>query len=588
MPSISQVGTYNINALTVADVYVQIVPPQFRLNGVPSSIFGVVGTASWGPVNQPQIVGSYAEFVQIFGPMLPRTYDMGTAAWIAFMQGPAGMGRFVRVTDGSDLAATITAQTNCITFTSKYTGSYGNSTVVYVDTGSALNSYRARVVMPGMVPEMFDNIFKGVSSVAVDTAGTGYTSVPAVTFSAPQIAGGRRARGHVTLSTTTVGAVVIDDPGTGYTSAPTITFSGGGGSGAAATATIAVWPAMVDAINNGQSGMRGPSDYVVASAGGGTTAPSTASYTLVGGSDGAAAITGTILLGTDSVPRTGMYALRGQGCSVAMLTDCTDTSTWATQVSFGTDEGCMMALCGPASQSISSAISAKSGASIDTFVAKILLGDWLYMNDTVNNLPNRLVSPQAFFVGRRANLSPENSSLNKPVQGVVASQKTTTGMPYTQADLSALAVAGIDVLTSPSPGGGYFAFRNGRNASSDPSRHGENYTTMTFYIAKTLAAGMGIYIGELQSRRKDDRTRARAKATIDSFMAVMANQQPTPMIDQFQTILDKSNNADDTIGLGYMFAYVRVVYMAVVEFFVVNLEGGQTVQITTQSQAPFA
>jgi hypothetical protein len=71
----------------------------------------------------------------------------------------------------------------------------------------------------------------GVASVAVTAGGTSYTT-PTVTFSLPQIAGGVRATGTLTVGSGIITAVVITNPGTGYTSAPTATISGGGGSGA--------------------------------------------------------------------------------------------------------------------------------------------------------------------------------------------------------------------------------------------------------------------------------------------------------------------------------------------------------------------
>lgn len=39
---ISQIGQINTTALQVADVYVQIVPPRFLLNGVPSNILALL------------------------------------------------------------------------------------------------------------------------------------------------------------------------------------------------------------------------------------------------------------------------------------------------------------------------------------------------------------------------------------------------------------------------------------------------------------------------------------------------------------------------------------------------------------------
>ena len=76
-----------------------------------------------------------------------------------------------------------------------------------------------------------------VTSVIVTVGGSGYTSTPTVTFSAPP--SGTTATGTATVVSNVVTVVSITNAGTGYTSAPTITFSGGGGTAAAATAIIA-------------------------------------------------------------------------------------------------------------------------------------------------------------------------------------------------------------------------------------------------------------------------------------------------------------------------------------------------------------
>lgn len=71
---------------------------------------------------------------------------------------------------------------------------------------------------------------EGVATVAIETAGTGYYAAnAAVTFSAPQIAGGTRATGTVTIGNVSIGniaGVVLTNVGTGYTSAPSVTFTG--------------------------------------------------------------------------------------------------------------------------------------------------------------------------------------------------------------------------------------------------------------------------------------------------------------------------------------------------------------------------
>ncbi|MFO0966754.1 MAG: LamG-like jellyroll fold domain-containing protein [Gemmataceae bacterium] len=82
----------------------------------------------------------------------------------------------------------------------------------------------------------------GVTSVTITNGGSGYTSAPTVTFSAPPATGLAisTATGLATITNGVVTSVTIINPGFGYTSTPpTITFSGGNGSGAAATATVA-------------------------------------------------------------------------------------------------------------------------------------------------------------------------------------------------------------------------------------------------------------------------------------------------------------------------------------------------------------
>lgn len=78
-----------------------------------------------------------------------------------------------------------------------------------------------------------------VASVTMTNFGSGYTSTPTVTFSAPT-GGGVTATGTANLSGSTVGSITITNKGTGYTANPTITITGGGGSSAAATANLSL------------------------------------------------------------------------------------------------------------------------------------------------------------------------------------------------------------------------------------------------------------------------------------------------------------------------------------------------------------
>lgn len=74
-----------------------------------------------------------------------------------------------------------------------------------------------------------------VPRVDVTAGGTLYTSAPTVTFTG---GGGTGAAATAVLDGDAVDTVYMTDWGSDYTSAPTVGFTGGGGSGATATATV--------------------------------------------------------------------------------------------------------------------------------------------------------------------------------------------------------------------------------------------------------------------------------------------------------------------------------------------------------------
>ena len=85
MPIVEQ-GSINTTAALLPDLYIQIVPPRLLVfAGVPSNTLGIVGTASWGPVNAPAIVGSLGQYVEQFGAIANRKFDMGTAVAAAVL-----------------------------------------------------------------------------------------------------------------------------------------------------------------------------------------------------------------------------------------------------------------------------------------------------------------------------------------------------------------------------------------------------------------------------------------------------------------------------------------------------------------------
>jgi hypothetical protein len=512
MPIVQQ-GSINTTALVVPDLYVQIVPPQnLVLNGVPTDVVGVVGTASWGPVGQPVIIATMADYARTFGPIVARKYDMGTQVATAVQQGAQNF-RCVRATDGTDTATAFQLPNTSFVFTALYTGSLGNQIAVSMDTGSKSGTWRLTVSLPGLQPEVFDNI---------------------------------------------------------------------GGAGAA------FWKALANAVNNGLGPQRGPSQIVVANPGSTSVTPVSFSWNFASGAQGTdgAGATAASLVGVDVTPRTGMYALRGQGCSIGLLADGDDATQWTVQAQFGLSEGVYMVLTGPAGDTITNAVSQKQTAGLDSYACKLMFGDWIWWNDQVNGVV-RVVSPQGFVAGRLANLSPEQSSLNKPLYGVVGSQKsgapgTGQSTSYAAAELGVLLQAGIDVIANPQPGGAFWGVRGGHNSSSNAATNGDNYTRLTNYIAATLASGMGQYVGQVINASLFRRIRA----TQLSFLQNMLGQGLLGSTDgslPFSVICDTSNNPQSRTALGYVQSDAQVQYQAINEKFIVNMEGGQTVQVQRQT-----
>lgn len=509
---VSPSGFINLASLNIPDVYINIESPPAIVSGIPTDILGIVGVGSWGPVNSPIIAGGIGQVVEKVGRPSVRSHDLATAAWVAGMQGGNNF-RLVRVTDGTDTAATGTFHTNCFTLTARHTGTIGNGISCAITQGRVSGSYTITIFMPGVQPEQFDNVAAGLSGNAV-------------------------------------------------------------------------YVAIANAINHGVGSTRGPSEIVVATAGSGTLGPfqggpvgqniTKVSFSLSGGTDGDG-VDCTDLLGSGTGTRSGMYALRNTGASVAFLADCDDSTTWPAQAVFALSEGVYMIGTGPAGESISDAVTEKSNKGIDSYGFKLLLGDWVYFNDSINGNPQRLVSPQGFVAGKIAALSPEQSSLNKPMLGIVGTQRTAANRVYSSSELQALSLAGIDVITNPIPAGNVFGARFGRNSSSETERHGDNYTRMTNFLAYSLQSQTGRFIGKLQSKRTDDPFRRSLKLAIDHFLQGLVD---FGMLDDFLVVCDKSNNSDDSIARGNCIVNVRAVYLSVVEYLIVNLEGGQTVSVT--------
>ena len=137
------------------------------------------------------------------------------------------------------------------------------------------------------------------------------------------------------------------------------------------------------------------------------------------------------------------------------------------------------------------------------------------------------------------------------------------------------------MIANPQPGGSFWGVRGGHNSSSNAAMNGDNYTRLTNYISATLAAGMGQYVGQVINASLFRRIRA----TQLSFLQNMFGQGLLGSVDgslPFSVICDTSNNPLSRTGLGYVQSDAQIQYQAINEKFIVNIEGGQTVQVQTQ------
>ena len=640
-------GVWNLAGLQVPGVYIDIIPPSPNLVGVATNIVGIVGVGSWGPVNSIILASTPNDCAIRCGVPTVRTHDIATHVWASSAVGGAIGYNLVRVTDGTDTAATTTVGS----------GSAGTAaTAVFTET-STNNFLAGDTVKIGGITYTFATTLTGVQGqVLVGAAfansaanlcaaingglGANTNYVPTVTLP-PATA--TTVTSTITVTANSVGtggntlASVYTASGTSAGSFAGSTFSGGvnatdgvtltakytGTLGNGITATItagtaassycitilfpnaapeifnnitgtgnALWVNIASAINLGNS-YRGPSNYVVAAAGSSTSAPTLGStLTLSGGTDGASGVTDTTMVGQDVYPRKGMYALRNSGVSAFTLVDLATSSLWPSLDTFALSEDTLACVATTSGDTIANAAATRTSVGLDDMWTWIAVGDWPTFYDNWNGL-SRLVCPTAYQLGIVGNQSPEQSPLNKVLRGISATQTTQANRSYAYTDLSLLNTSGIDVIVGPptTPGGAYYSWASGRNASSNTAANGVEYTTLTNFLARSADQyAAGSIIGQLQSIRPNDQTRAKAKALFDGFSAQLADPRTGSnghgIIDTWQCTCDLTNNPPASQALGYLYLYWTVRYLNAVRYFVIKLAGGGNVTVTSQSTPP--
>ena len=630
MVQIVPAGSLNVNALGADDFYVQIINPPSIVRGVPTDVMGMVGTASWGPVNTPVHVGSGQDGASVFGPVsslaLLDTHDLATDLQIAFSQAASNASLdawVVRVTDGTDtqasLALTGTASPAAktvtvagtiaandvltVTFTSAQISGSPLAVTYTVQTGDTLNTVAA-----GIAAAINGNNALS-SALVVATVSSAVVSVYApssvtVTLSSSVSSGatetltvgaGTASTAGITLKAIYSGIlgnqIKINIASGSVTSSYTVTIIPPVGLPEVFPnlASINFWQALQNAVNYGLSNYRGPSQYIRASAAiPAVGVPSAGTSTLTGGTDGRLAVGTAAMLGSDTVyPRTGMYALRelNPPVGVVWLSGLVDRTADASLAAFAASEGPCALLQFPAgtTTAVASAATATTGVNA---AGVPYLKDWIYWYDQANAI-TRLVSPAAFIGGKIASLTPEQSPGNKPVVGVVGTERNnpyTGNLPYTPSEIAILEAAGVMFIANPIPAGNSFGIRHGMTTQDDQATAPLEYWRMTSYIARTLGMIGGNYIGQLQSAQPDDPLRAALRLELNDTLTAMRS---FGQIDSYLVSCSFSASPTAKAGLGmntpssvaahYLFALVQVKYLSSVRFFVLSLQGGTTV-----------
>ncbi|WP_336762040.1 phage tail protein [Asaia sp. VD9] len=493
MPQLIQSGALNTAALPVPDLYIQIAQPETLLvSSSTTSLLGIIGTASWGPVDVPSVIGSVGQCREVFGGKRAWGSNLSVAVDVAVHQG-ASQFCLVRVTDDTDSAAQ--AMLGAVRIRARYTGSAGNGLKISLTK----QSYR-------------DGIF--ILSIAHEDLGS--TTYSGVDWADLQKAVSRDVRALVLVE-------MPDD----------------------------------------------------------TVAVETGSVQLAGGTDGAEPLAARFVGVSES--KTGLYALTSQGCSLATLAGVGDTLPMAAMLAFGQSEGVYMIAAGPRGETLAQAVQSKTALGLWSHALKYMHGDWLWWNDDTLGL--QLVSPALFAAGKLAALSPEQSGLNKPLTGIVGSQKNgfeATRFGYSMAELALLVENGIDVICNPSPGGTYWAIRAGHNTSLNSAIQSDAYTRLTNYLARALEGTMGQYVGSVIN----DTLFGNIRASILGFLSNLLSQGilgVTGGVLPYAVLCDSSNNPIERIATGYVQADVQVRYQGINEKFIINLQGGASVSVSTVS-----
>lgn len=632
---------FNPAALNASGVYVTVITPPGYVVGVPSDVIGVVGTASWGPVNRPVLLGSSQASVLAFGPITAAAldathgiYDLPTDLQNAFLQSTsqASLQAWgVRVTDGTDTAAFV-AVAGAATGTSE-TATIGG-TIAAGDTVSLTATSTGITGSPVTVT---------YTCVTADTTSTTATGLAAAVNANAALVGARvvaKVSGSVvtlyvpsSLTVTWSEAVTPSSGGPTVTLAtgsastagasPTAIFTGSGGNNVQVvisagvqsntfTATVVppfggvaevfpnlpgagFWAAFAGAVNSGISAARGPSHILTvpaASVNNAVGAPTPGTYSLATGTDGRGVTTAALLGSQTSTPMTGFYALTGltPGVGIAWIAGSTDQTLPTLLAQWGESNGSKVLWPFASGLTTGAALTlAQTIGVADT--AFDYVKDWVYIKDTSNNVV-RQVPPTAIIGGMWATYGPQESWDNKPVYGVLGTERSYGPLgtqPYTNSELGQLQSAGIGIITNPINAGRMWGTWGGRSTSNNSATVPSEYWRLTSYITRSLANFGGQYVSQMQSQQKSDPLRRKLRHAVNDFFNTLYGAGQIDTLNKTggnaaNVICDFSPtgtagygiNTPTSVSQHYLYLMAVVLYLSSAWYIIMAVEGGTT------------
>ena len=527
MATIISSNQFNPSNFQAPGVYINNIPPVPYISGAATNVAMVIGTASWGPLNAPQIMSSPADATTYFGGItaaaLTDVHDLSTDASIAFQQGFISL-YGCRVSDGTDTAAVYALKdTTSVTpltggdATAINTGSAGNTITVTIKASQITGYFDVTVASGFSTPESFPRL-----------PSTGFWAALQSAW-ASGIQGVTGPSKYVRLTSVNTSAIA---PAVG-----TFTLTGGTDGRSVATANLV-----------GQD----------------NTYPFTGIYT-------AAALT--------PLPQK------------IWIAGLTDTTSAATIQAYCDAQAILSGMAFPTGTSTSSALTTINTVGVHDynfvwFKDWIYWNDTV--NGVVRLVPpNAFI--MGLITAQSPAQSPLNKSCNGVV-GTERNSPTTGNNPYSQAEIGQLENAGVLLVTNPIPQGAVYGLPTGNNTSLNTAQAPIEYATMTNFLDASFAGIMGSYVGQLQTQRANDPLRSEVKHELNSFLGGLQQANLVDAVVQVTCDFAQTGNPQlgintpDTIAAHYLYAFAAVRYMSSVRYFVMSLQGGTTV--VSSSPAP--